>query len=78
MNFLQMRVKMHTHLVGLQNGHFPSGLSTKIIYAISLPTVLEHVISINYNTDSNVIPASKVVSVSQHFSEAVPTFPQVQ
>jgi len=69
-NFLQIRVKIHIHLVGLQNGRFPSGLSTKILYASSLPTVSEHVISINYNTDGNAIPASKAVSVSQHFSEA--------
>lgn len=56
MDFLQIRVKIHIHLVGLQNGRFPSGLSTKILYSISLPTVSEHVISINYNTDSNAIP----------------------
>jgi len=70
MNFLQIRVKIHIHLVGLQNGRFPSGLSTKILHAISIPTVSEHVISINYNIDSNVIPASTAVSVSQHCSEA--------
>lgn len=69
-NFLQIRMKIHIHLVGLQNGRFPSGLSTKILYAISLPTVSEHVTSISYNTDSNVTPARKAVSVSQYFSEA--------
>lgn len=78
MNFLQICAEIHIHLAGLQNGRFPIGLSTKLLCAIRLPTVSEHVISINYNTDSNAIPASKAVSVSQHFSEAVPLFPQVQ